>query len=114
MKENEQNRPKRDLAALYDYLFSSLELLKESSHTALDANVKRAAAVRQTASAIIDAAKLEVQVHKMKKSSSLDGLFPNLDGMKQLGDGEETGAKASGVSGAKTSSANPANSAERG
>ena len=54
---------------------------------------KKAAAVRQTAAVIIEAAKLEVQVHKLKKSSSLDGLFPNLDGMKQLGDGEKTETK---------------------
>jgi len=78
---------KKDLATLYDHLFTSLDLLKDSSFTALDMNVRKAAAVRQTAAVIIDAAKLEVQVHKLKKSSLLDGLFPNLDELKQLGEG---------------------------
>jgi hypothetical protein len=79
---------KRDLATLYDHLFTSLELLKESNHAALEANVKRAAAIRMTAQTVIDAAKLEVQVHKLKKASALDGLFPNLEELKQLGEGE--------------------------
>ena len=82
---------KRDLATLYDHLFASLELLKDSSATALEMNVKKAMAVRQTAAVIIDAAKLEVQVHKMNKPSALDGLFPNLDGAKLLHAGEEPG-----------------------
>ena len=80
---------KRDLATLYDHLFASLDLLKETSATALEMNIKKAAAVRQTAAVIIDAAKLEVQVHKMKKVSALDGLFPNLSVLKQLGEGEQ-------------------------
>lgn len=80
---------KRDLTTLYDHLFESLELLKSSSVTALDMNVKRAAAVRQTAKVVIDAAKLEVQVHKLKKTSSLDGLFPDLTNAKQLEEGKE-------------------------
>ena len=79
---------KKDLATLYDHLFTSLELLKDSSATALEMNIKKAAAVRQVASVVIDAAKLEVAVHKMKKTSALDGLFPNLDELKQLGEGE--------------------------
>ena len=80
---------KRDLATLYDHLFASLDLLKETSATALEMNIKKAAAVRQTAAVIIDAAKLEVQVHKMNKASALDGLFPNLSALKQLGEGEQ-------------------------
>ena len=80
---------KRDLATLYDHLFASLDLLKETSATALEMNIKKAAAVRQTAAVIIDAAKLEVQVHKMKKASALDCLFPNLSVLKQLGEGEQ-------------------------
>lgn len=80
---------KRDLTTLYDHLFESLELLKTSSTTALETNIKRAAAVRQTAHVVIEAAKLEVQVHKLKKSSSLDGLFPDLHEAKQLGEGEK-------------------------
>ncbi len=84
---------KKDLARLYDHLFTSLELLKDSPVTSLDMNVKRAAAVRQTAAVIIDAAKLEFQAIKLKRTSSLDGLFPNLDGMKQLGAGETEAEK---------------------
>lgn len=81
---------KKDLATLYDHLFTSLELLKDSSQTALDANIKRATAVRQTAQTVIDAAKLEVAVQKLKKASNLDGLFPNL---KELNSGTEEGPK---------------------
>jgi hypothetical protein len=80
----------RDLATLYDHLFRSLDLLRESKNVELEANIKRAAAVRQTAQAVIEAAKLEVAVHRLKKSSSLDGLFPDL---KQLGvSGKQLGA----------------------
>ena len=86
-----EGKGKKDLATLYDHLFTSLELLRDSSATALEMNIKRAAAVRMTAQAVIEAAKLEVSVHKMKKASALDGLFPNLDGVKQLGDGEKQG-----------------------
>lgn len=78
---------KKDLATLYDHLFTSLELLKESKPVELESDIKRAAAVRQTAAVVIDAAKLEVAVHKMKKTAGLDGLFPNLDELKQLGGG---------------------------
>ena len=82
-----KNKPRRDLATLYDCLFESLDKLRESTPAALASAIQRAAAVRQTATVIIDAAKLEVAVHKLKKESALDGLFPNLDGMKQLGAG---------------------------
>lgn len=81
---------KHTLTELYDYLFDSLDALKTSSTTALETNIKRAAAVRMTAREVIDAAKLEVAVHKMKKESSMDGLFPDL---KQLGGKLDAGKK---------------------
>ena len=87
---------KKDLATLYDHLFTSLELLKESKPVELESNIKRAAAVRQVASVVIDAAKLEVAVHKMKKTAGLDGLFPNLDELKQLGEGKSQESEAPG------------------
>jgi len=80
------------LATLYDHLFETLDLLKESTYTNLEANIKRATAVRHTAQTVIEAAKLEVAVHKLKKSSTLDGLFPDLGPLttpgKELGTGE--------------------------
>lgn len=88
---------KHTLTDLYDRLFESLDSLKDSNYAALDANIKRAAAVRQVASTVIDAAKLEVAAHKMRKESNLDGLFPdlNLPG-KTLGAGEKEGSDGKG------------------
>lgn len=86
-----ESKGKKDLATLYDHLFHSLELLEGSNYAELDSNIKRAAAVRQTAHVVIDAAKLEVAVHKMKKTSALDGLFPDLGELKQLGSGDKKG-----------------------
>ena len=79
---------KHTLTDLYDHLFKSLEQLKNSPNIALDINIRRAQAIRQVSQTVIAAAKLEVAAHKLKKASSLDGLFPNL---KQLGEGKELG-----------------------
>ena len=79
---------KHTLTDLYDHLFESLDLLKNSPPVALEMNIKRAAAVRQTAQAVIEAAKLEVAAHKLKKESKMDGLFPDL---RQLPSGDKLG-----------------------
>lgn len=88
---------KHTLTELYDHLFDSLDSLKTSSTTALEMNIKKAAAVRQTAQAVINAAKLEVAVHKTRKESSMDGLFPDLKlpgGKLGAGEKEDPDGKA--------------------
>lgn len=69
---------KHTLTELYDHLFDSLDSLKNCRPVELESRIKRAAAVRMTAREVIDAAKLEVAVHKARKESSMDGLFPDL------------------------------------
>lgn len=76
---------KHTLTELYDHLFESLDALRDSKPCLLETNIKRAAAVRQVASVVIDAAKLEVAAHKMRKESNLDGLFPDIKLDKELG-----------------------------
>ena len=88
---------KHTLTELYDHLFESLDSLKDCKPCLLETNIKRAAAVRQTAQAVIDAAKLEVAVHKIKKESSMDGLFPDLKlpgGKLGTGEKEESDGRA--------------------
>lgn len=91
---------KHTLTDLYDHLFDSLDLLKNSTPVALEMNIKRAAAIRQVSQTVIEAAKLEVAAHKLKKESRMDGLFPNL---KELGTGE---ALAGGKDGETSEEAN--------
>lgn len=88
---------KHTLTELYDHLFDSLDALKNSSVTALEMNIKKAAAVRQMAQAVINTAKLEVAVQKTRKESSMDGLFPDLKLPNgKLGAGEKVGADGKG------------------
>jgi hypothetical protein len=84
-------RKKRDLTTLYDSLFDSLDRLRECKAIELEAAIKRAAAVRQTAHVLIETAKLDFAYRKLTKTSSLDSLFPDLGERKQLGAGEKRG-----------------------
>lgn len=56
---------KNKLSDLYDYLFQTLETLKNTPQTQLGTEVKRANTICSTANSIINAAKLEVAIRKL-------------------------------------------------
>jgi hypothetical protein len=78
---------KNKLSDLYNHLFETLEALKDAKPSALEFEVKRATAVRLTASTLIDAAKLEVDIRKMNRNSPQSTFF-DVPEPKQLPAGE--------------------------
>lgn len=85
---------KNKLSDLRNHLFESLEILKDAKYTSLEAEIKRANAVRQIAQSIIETAKVEVGVRKLLKTQPASDFFnvPELateEAPKQLGEGEK-------------------------
>jgi hypothetical protein len=88
---------KNKLSDLYNHLFETMETLKDAKPVSLETEIKRATAVRLTATAIIDAAKLEVGIRKLNKNIPQSAFFDvpttelpkGSDEKKQLEKGEE-------------------------
>jgi len=86
---------KNKLTDLYNHLFETLETLKEAKPIALDAEIKRATAVRQVATALIDAAKLEVNIRKLNDNLTQSAFFdvPKTEQLEEFS-GLQNGKKA--------------------
>jgi hypothetical protein len=88
---------KNNLSDLYDYLFKTLETLKDTQSASLETEIKRATAVRLTANSIIDAAKLEIGIRKLSRNVPQSTFFDTApkelpktpDEKKRLGNGDK-------------------------